>query len=82
MACHIRESLQRVVVVFRPSYDWVRNMSVKSAASRHSSKVSLVFNNLQPQALAEILTFLEYKAFRRITVSTQGGRVNCRKYNG
>ena len=66
-------SLQQEVVAFRPSYDWVRNMSVKSAASRHSSKVSLVFNNLQPQALAEILTYLEYKAFRRITVSTQGG---------
>ena len=62
-------SLQQEVVAFRPSYDWVRNMSVKSAASRHSSKVSLVFNNLQPQALAEILTYLEYKAFRRITVS-------------
>jgi len=45
-----------------------------SVLSRHCStaatrRVTLVFNNLQPAELAEQLTFLEYKAFRRITVS-------------
>ena len=45
-----------------------------SMLSRHCStaatrRVTLVFNNLQPAELAEQLTFLEYKAFRRITVS-------------
>jgi len=61
----------------------MRNMSVRQPASiiggtssvlsRHGStaatrRVTLVFNNLQPAELAEQLTFLEYKAFRRITV--------------
>jgi len=44
-----------------------------SVLGRHCStaatrRVTLVFNNLQPAELAEQLTFLEYKAFRRITV--------------
>jgi len=44
-----------------------------SVLGRHGStaatrRVTLVFNNLQPAELAEQLTFLEYKAFRRITV--------------
>ena len=47
-----------------------------SVLSRHGStaatrRVTLVFNNLQPAELAEQLTFLEYKAFRRITVRPQ-----------
>jgi len=60
----------------------MRNLSVRhpassgvvsSVLSRHGSsaatrRVTLVFNNLQPAELAEQLTFLEYKAFRRITV--------------
>ncbi|XP_052105523.1 ras guanyl-releasing protein 3-like isoform X1 [Mytilus californianus] len=49
-----------------PSYDWMRNMSVRSSAMRHNRKVSLVFNHLEPLELAEHLTYLEYKAFRRI----------------
>jgi len=47
-----------------------------SVFGRHGStaatrRVTLVFNNLQPAELAEQLTFLEYKAFRRITVSSK-----------
>ncbi|KAK3092337.1 hypothetical protein FSP39_001507 [Pinctada imbricata] len=50
-----------------PSYDWMRNMSVRPGNSmRHNRKVSLVFNHLEPLELAEHLTWLEYKAFRRI----------------
>ncbi|KAJ8308168.1 hypothetical protein KUTeg_013042 [Tegillarca granosa] len=49
-----------------PSYDWMRNMSVRNPSMRHNRKVSLVFNHLEPMELAEHLTYLEYKAFRRI----------------
>ncbi|XP_041354197.1 ras guanyl-releasing protein 3-like isoform X2 [Gigantopelta aegis] len=49
-----------------PSCDWMRNMSVRTSSVKHSHKVSLVFNHLEPGQLAEQLTYLEYKAFRRI----------------
>ncbi|XP_064622247.1 ras guanyl-releasing protein 3-like isoform X2 [Lineus longissimus] len=52
-----------------PNFDWMRNMSVRNPANRLAQKQSLVFNQLQPDELAEQLTFLEYKAFRRITFS-------------
>jgi len=45
-------------------------MSVRNPTMRHNRKVSLVFNHLEPMELAEHLTYLEYKAFRRINVST------------
>ncbi|KAK2187594.1 hypothetical protein NP493_161g05024 [Ridgeia piscesae] len=63
------EALTQLVDISKiPSYDWMRNMSVRQSSTRHSTrKVSLVFNNLQPSELAEQFTFLEYKAFRRIT---------------
>ena len=35
---------------------------------RHNRKVSLVFNHLEPEELADHLTYLEYRAFRRINV--------------
>ena len=47
----------------------MRNMSVRNPASKHARKVSLVFNHLEPEELAAQLTYLEYKAFRRIHVS-------------
>ncbi|XP_074643374.1 ras guanyl-releasing protein 3-like [Tubulanus polymorphus] len=50
-----------------PSYDWMRHISVRNPSQKLSQKTSLVFNHLQPNELAEQLTFLEYKAFRRIT---------------
>ncbi|KAI8788025.1 ras guanyl-releasing protein 3 isoform X1 [Biomphalaria glabrata] len=53
-----------------PSYDWMRNMSVRSTThGKHSRKVSLVFNHLEPKDLATQLTYLEYKAFRRVHFS-------------
>ncbi|XP_064601719.1 ras guanyl-releasing protein 3-like isoform X2 [Liolophura sinensis] len=52
-----------------PSYEWIRNMSVRNTSVRQHRKVSLVFNHLESDELAEQLTFLEYKAFRRITFS-------------
>ncbi|KAK3593445.1 hypothetical protein CHS0354_020210 [Potamilus streckersoni] len=49
-----------------PSYDWMRSISVRNPSMRHNRKVSLVFNHLEPDELADHLTFLEFKAFRRI----------------
>lgn len=52
-----------------PSYDWLRNHSVKeSEASRPYRKVSLIFNHLEPDELAHHVTYLEHKIMRRITV--------------
>ena len=51
-------------------------MSVRNPNNVHAGKqVNLLFNTLPPSELAEQLTFLEYKAFRRITVSLHGSRV-------
>ncbi|ELT99497.1 hypothetical protein CAPTEDRAFT_154022 [Capitella teleta] len=53
-----------------PSFDWMRNMSVRNPPSKNSTssspRVNLVFNMLKPSELAEQLTYMEYKAFRRI----------------
>lgn len=56
-----------------PSFAWLRVLSLRDNVTtlRHSNAschVTLVFNNLQPAELADQLTFLEYKTFRRITV--------------
>ncbi|KAK2706910.1 hypothetical protein QYM36_014817, partial [Artemia franciscana] len=45
----------------------VRNVSVRDPSVRHSRKVSLVFNHLEPNELAEHLTFLEHRIMRRIS---------------
>ncbi|KAJ9576133.1 hypothetical protein L9F63_007020, partial [Diploptera punctata] len=52
-----------------PSYDWMRHVSVRHhnllqqqpSINKHSHKVSLVFNNLEPMQLAEHITYLEHK---------------------
>jgi hypothetical protein len=73
----LRNLCQKLLLLpFRPSYDWMRNMSVRNPATHLVQKQSLVFNQLQPDELAEQLTFLEYKAFRRITVSCPMFSVN------
>ena len=54
---------------YSPSYDWMRSISVRNPSMRHNRKVSLVFNHLEPEELADHLTYLEYRAFRRINVS-------------
>ncbi|KAI8486928.1 RAS guanyl releasing protein 1 (calcium and DAG-regulated) [Branchiostoma belcheri] len=51
-----------------PSYDWMRAVSVRNSVKR-SHKVSLVFDHLEPHELAEQITVLEYKIFRRISFS-------------
>jgi RAS guanyl-releasing protein 3 len=61
-----------------PSYDWMRHVSIRNGSlaeqqaslnKEHSSKVSLLFNHLEPMQLAEHITYLEHKVIRRITVS-------------
>ncbi|GIZ03971.1 ras guanyl-releasing protein 3 [Caerostris extrusa] len=50
-----------------PSYDWARSMSVRNPPAKHTRKISLVFDHLEPNELAEHITFLEHKVMRRIT---------------
>lgn len=57
-----------------PSFAWLRVQSLRDNVTtlRHSNAschVTLVFNNLRPTELADQLTFLEYKTFRRITLT-------------
>ena len=51
-----------------PSYDWIRNISVRDPSVKHCRKVSLVFNHLEPSELAKHLTYLEHRTMRRISV--------------
>ena len=53
-----------------PSYDWIRNISVRDPSVKHCRKVSLVFNHLEPSELAKHLTYLEHRIMRRISVSS------------
>ncbi|XP_046441029.1 uncharacterized protein LOC124191985 isoform X2 [Daphnia pulex] len=50
-----------------PSYDWIRNISVRDPSVKHCRKVSLVFNHLEPSELAKHLTYLEHRIMRRIS---------------
>uniref|UniRef100_H3AH89 RAS guanyl releasing protein 3 n=1 Tax=Latimeria chalumnae TaxID=7897 RepID=H3AH89_LATCH len=49
-----------------PSYDWMRRVTQRKRPSK-KGKASLLFDHLEPMELAEHLTFLEYKFFRRIS---------------
>ncbi|XP_043551442.1 ras guanyl-releasing protein 3 isoform X2 [Chiloscyllium plagiosum] len=50
-----------------PSYDWMRRVTQRKKASKKKGKASLLFDHLEPLELAEHLSFLEYKSFRRIS---------------
>ncbi|KAG7462560.1 hypothetical protein MATL_G00186110 [Megalops atlanticus] len=49
-----------------PSYDWMRKLTQRKKMPK-KGKASLLFDHLEPMELAEHLTFLEYKSFRRIS---------------
>uniref|UniRef100_A0A8C9WTD2 RAS guanyl releasing protein 3 (calcium and DAG-regulated) n=1 Tax=Scleropages formosus TaxID=113540 RepID=A0A8C9WTD2_SCLFO len=49
-----------------PSYDWMRKLTQRKKQLK-KGKASLLFDHLEPMELAEHLTFLEYKSFRRIS---------------
>ncbi|XP_048209103.1 ras guanyl-releasing protein 3 isoform X4 [Perognathus longimembris pacificus] len=48
-----------------PSYDWMRRVTQRKKVSK-KGKACLLFDHLEPIELAEHLTFLEHKSFRRI----------------
>ncbi|XP_055981174.1 ras guanyl-releasing protein 3 [Sorex fumeus] len=49
-----------------PSYDWMRRVTQRKKVSK-KGKACLLFDHLEPVELAEHLTFLEHKSFRRIS---------------
>ncbi|GAB1301331.1 RAS, guanyl-releasing protein 3 [Apodemus speciosus] len=49
-----------------PSYDWMRRVTQRKKVSKRG-KACLLFDHLEPIELAEHLTFLEHKSFRRIS---------------
>ncbi|XP_038174717.1 ras guanyl-releasing protein 3 isoform X1 [Arvicola amphibius] len=49
-----------------PSYDWMRRVTQRKRVSK-KGKACLLFDHLEPIELAEHLTFLEHKSFRRIS---------------
>uniref|UniRef100_A0A8C9QPH1 RAS guanyl releasing protein 3 n=1 Tax=Spermophilus dauricus TaxID=99837 RepID=A0A8C9QPH1_SPEDA len=49
-----------------PSYDWMRRVTQRKKVSK-KGKACLLFDHLEPFELAEHLTFLEHKSFRRIS---------------
>lgn len=52
---------------YSPSYDWMRRVTQRKKVSK-KGKACLLFDHLEPIELAEHLTFLEHKSFRRISV--------------
>ena len=66
---HYSELASLVDLSCLPSYDWIRNISVRDPSVKHCRKVSLVFNHLEPSELAKHLTYLEHRTMRRISVS-------------
>ena len=63
-----------------PSYDWIRNISVRDPNAKHNRKVSLVFNHLEPSDLAKHLTYLEHRSMRRISVSENSLSLSLKIY--
>lgn len=56
---------------FRGDRVWSQKASQKiKVRSSRKRKVSLLFDHLEPVELAEHLTYLEFKSFCRISVST------------
>ena len=69
MLCNYSELAPLIDLTCLPSYDWIRNISVRDPSVKHCRKVSLVFNHLEPCDLAKHLTYLEHRIMRRISVS-------------
>ncbi|XP_069464012.1 ras guanyl-releasing protein 3 isoform X1 [Ambystoma mexicanum] len=60
------EHIRLIDISSIPSYDWMRRVTQRKRSSK-KGKVCLLFDHLEPIELAEHLTFLEHKAFRRIS---------------
>ncbi|XP_074845811.1 ras guanyl-releasing protein 3 isoform X2 [Carettochelys insculpta] len=59
------EHVQLIDISSIPSYDWMRRVTQRKKTSK-KGKACLLFDHLEPIELAEHLTFLEHKSFRRI----------------
>lgn len=55
-----------VCIAYSPSYEWRRQLDETVQKKR---KTSLLFDHLDASALAEHLTYMEYKSFCKILVS-------------
>ncbi|XP_042789210.1 ras guanyl-releasing protein 3 isoform X3 [Panthera leo] len=60
------EEFREVASQLGPSYDWMRRVTQRKKVSK-KGKACLLFDHLEPIELAEHLTFLEHKSFRRIS---------------
>lgn len=78
---HYPELIPLIDLSCLPSYDWIRNISVRDSTVKHCRKVSLVFNHLEPSELAKHLTYLEHRIMRRISVSTLLASPHCVAWN-
>ncbi|CAI5770713.1 ras guanyl-releasing protein 3 isoform X1 [Podarcis lilfordi] len=56
----------KICYFMSPSYDWMRRVTQRKKPSK-KGKACLLFDHLEPIELAEHLTFLEHKSFRRIS---------------
>ncbi|XP_054977682.1 ras guanyl-releasing protein 3 isoform X2 [Sorex araneus] len=56
----------KICYFMSPSYDWMRRVTQRKKVSK-KGKACLLFDHLEPIELAEHLTFLEHKSFRRIS---------------
>ncbi|XP_064914112.1 ras guanyl-releasing protein 3 isoform X4 [Columba livia] len=56
----------KICYFMSPSYDWMRRVTQRKRISK-KGKACLLFDHLEPIELAEHLTFLEHKSFRRIS---------------
>ncbi|KAM3854631.1 ras guanyl-releasing protein 3 [Vipera latastei] len=68
LACHLgyEEHIHLIDISSIPSYDWMRRITQRKKTFK-KGKACLLFDHLEPIELAEHLTFLEYKSFRRIS---------------
>ncbi|XP_060100359.1 ras guanyl-releasing protein 3 isoform X2 [Heteronotia binoei] len=68
LACHLgyEEHSHLIDISSIPSYDWMRRVTQRKKTSK-KGKACLLFDHLEPIELAEHLTFLEHKSFRRIS---------------
>ncbi|XP_038600397.1 ras guanyl-releasing protein 3 isoform X1 [Tachyglossus aculeatus] len=60
------QHIQFIDISSIPSYDWMRRVTQRKKVSK-KGKACLLFDHLEPIELAEHLTFLEHKSFRRIS---------------
>lgn len=61
------QHIDQICPLYSPSYDWMRRVTQRKKVSK-KGKACLLFDHLEPIELAEHLTFLEHKSFRRISV--------------